>query len=340
VIARFCTATVVIVASLVAGPMRVADQQRVMGTHATVVAYAWDRAAARRAIATALCELRRIERLMSVRDPGSPISRLNRQSGAGMIVDPEVFAVLTAARHAGELSDGAFDVTVGPLLGLWRQAGKHNRLPAPSEVAAARERVGWRRLQLDPTTRTVRFAVPGVRIDLGGIAKGYGIDRALAKLRQESITAGLVDVGGDLAVFGAPPGRRGWRVGVQDPFGPGYVTRLVVRDAAVATSGNYLRHSTIAGRRYSHIVDPRTGRPADAVPSVTVIAPSALAADWLATALSVTGVPGLARLAGQGGEVEALLIVGHAKQWRAVRSRGFGSYESGPTPATRPAADE
>jgi len=322
-----------------APPARVSETRKVMGTRATVVAIGPQEPDARRAVEAVFTELTRVERLFSRRDPASEISRVNRDAAKRpVVVSLETFTLLQAAVRAAQQSGGTFDITVGPLIALWKRAGKLNRLPTTDELTAVRKRVGWQKLKLDPEARSVRFAVEGMRIDLGGIAKGYGIDRGLAVLKRFKLIAGLVDVGGDMAVFGAPPGQAGWRVGVQNPFGSGLVTRLVVRDGAVATSGNYFRFTTIRGKRYSHILDPRTGRPADAAPSVTVVAPTAMEADWLATALSVEGLSGVARLIKPRPGVEAMLILGTAQSASPVRSSGFAAHEMPPsaTQSSRP----
>ncbi|HBO43241.1 MAG TPA: hypothetical protein DD670_04760, partial [Planctomycetaceae bacterium] len=161
--------------------------------------------------------------------------------------------------------------------------------------------------QIDLGDRAATKHAATAQVDLGGIAKGYAIDRALAAVRAAGTEGGLIDVGGDVAVFGKPPKGSFWPVDVRNPFGPGVLTRLHIVEGAVCTSGDYARFQTIEGRRYSHIIDPRTGRPAWSVPSVTVIAPSAVTADIWATALSVLGPEGLERLPG---DVEAILIEG------------------------------
>jgi thiamine biosynthesis lipoprotein len=210
---------------------------------------------------------------------------------------------------------------------LWRQAGKRGRLPTEAELERARAASRWELIALTPTGAIKQAA--GAGVDLGGIAKGYGIDRAVAALRGAGAIGGLVDVGGDLRCFGEAPHGQAWTVQVKDPFGGDPLGELRLRDAAVCTSGNYARFTEIEGRRYSHIVDPRSGVPADAVPSATVAAPTALSADIWATALSVLGRDGLARLP-QG--VEALLVVGSKEDFRVFCTAGFRDLMKAPLP--------
>jgi thiamine biosynthesis lipoprotein len=158
------------------------------------------------------------------------------------------------------------------------------------------------------------------RVDLGGIAKGYAIDEAVAAMRRAGARGGLVDVGGDVRVFGRQPSQSPWEIQLRDPSGTGVVGTLQVRDSAVCTSGDYFRFAKIAGQRYSHIIDPRTGHPAGGVRSATVVAPNALTADAWATALSVLGEAGLDRVPP---DLEAVLIVGSKGQLRAVATTGF-----------------
>lgn len=303
-----------------------AAPERIMGTSCRLLAVPPREASAEeaqaiatRAVAEAEAALRAVEAEMSAFIEGSPISRLNRApAGQAVRLPPAVLEVLRASAAAARATDGAFDVTCRPLLELWRAAGKSGRAPDPAEVAAARTRSALGALELGATTATK--AAPGLEVDLGGIAKGYAIDQATARMLAAGASAGLVDVGGDLRVFGAPPRADRWDVRVRSPFGEGTLVTLRVPPSAVCTSGDYFRYVVIGGRRYSHIVDPRTGYPTTPVHSATVIAPDAMSADVWATALSVLGEPGLRRLpAGH----EALLVLGEPAAPRAVATAGF-----------------
>ena len=246
-------------------------------------------------------------------------------------------------------SDGAFDVTVGPLLDLWKQAGREKRLPTADEIAAARANVGWKHFEL--LDGGARRLTPGAKVDLGGIAKKYGIDQATAAMRRSGIAGGLVNVGGDIRVFGVPSRGKGpWRIEVRDPFNTDAAMATIELDeGAVCTSGNYERFVIIDGRRRSHIVDPRSGQPADMVPSVTVVGPTALEAGLWATALSILGPDGLELMKRHTPQLEAIVVTGDADDWRVVVTPGLPKQLKGLapvhqqrlvewTPSTRPAA--
>jgi thiamine biosynthesis lipoprotein len=278
------------------------------------------------ALRDAEAELRAVEARMSVWLQESEISRLNRAAaGTEISLARETMDVLRAARDAHGQTEGAFDVTCGPLIELWKQAGGRGRLPSQAQVDGARAASSWDWIELHDGLAIKRRGE--FRVDLGGIAKGYAIDRAVGVLRRSGAGAGLADVGGDLRCFGHPADRDGWPVDIKDPFGSGTFGTLLASDVAVCTSGNYARFTVIEGERYSHIIDPRTGWPADATPSVTVIAADAMTADIWATALSVLGEDGLRLLPP---DVEALLILGDAADPLAVATPGALGMLEGP----------
>jgi len=305
--------------------------KRVMGTTcalAAIVRYR-ERTRAEDALSRAEAGLRTVEARMSVWLADSEVSRLNA-AGAGeeIPLSPECLAVLRAAREAAGRTGGAFDVTCGPLVELWRRAGEAGVVPAESQRSDARAASNWDLLEL--TDRGAIKRADGVRVDLGGIAKGSGIDEAAAALCDAGMVGGMVVVGGDLACFGEQAQGRDWPVDVKDPFGSGRIAELRVRAGAVATSGNYARYVEVAGKRYSHIIDPRVGRPAEGAQSVTVVAPSALTADVWATALSVLGPEGLGRLPSH---VDALMIVGSKDDHQILCTPGFRALLAEPIPA-------
>ncbi len=261
-------------------------QAQLMGTP-WALAIVGDRATAETAAKAAFAEVARVEGVMSEWRATSEVSRLNAAGGAPVALSPELFDLLQRARELGDRSGGAFDVTWAALRGVWDfDAG---RLPASDAVAAARARIDYRKLSLDAATRTATLPA-GMAVGLGGIAKGYGIDRAAAVLRERGFTAFLVDGGGDLYVAGEKAPGQPWTVGVQHPRRRDeLMVALPVRDAAVVTSGDYERFFEVEGRRYHHIIDPRTGEPAERSVAVTVRAADATFADALATALFVMG---------------------------------------------------
>jgi len=272
-------------------PAVVKHAQTVMGTFAEVTAVAPDQATARRAVEAAYARLKDVNRLMSDYVADSEIGRLNALSaGQSLRVSPETFHCLRRALEIAEQSAGAFDVTCRPLVVLWKQAARQDRLPTEAELRATLARVGWRKLSLHPDQLAVTPTVDGMQVDLGGIAKGYALDLAAAAMRAAGASSGLVDVGGDVLAWGPRADGSAWRVGLRHPFQNGILRTLALIDRAVATSGVQQRFNLIGGRRYSHIVDPRTGRPAEQSPSVTVIASDGLTADAWATAFSVLSV--------------------------------------------------
>ena len=291
---------------------------------------------AKTALADAEAQLRRVEALMSTHLASSELSQLNA-AGPGELIalSPEVVDLLRATRSLAEQTDGTFDVTVKPLIDLWTQAALSGRLPRAKQIDEARTRIGWDGIEiLDGGAKKRRGSV---RIDLGGIAKGYGIDLAIAALKRHGCAGGLVDVGGDIRCFGSAPKGRPWRIGIRDPFHPqGHkmLAVLNVSSGAVCTSGNYFRYSEIDGRRYSHIIDPRTGRPAEAAPSVTVWAPTATVADAWATALSVLGVEGIELAEAEAG-IEAMIVTGTAAEYKLTMTEGFYRLLRGGEPATQ-----
>ncbi len=303
----------------------------VMGTSCkfTAVARFDQRGLAQEKLAEAEQRVRDVESLMSVHLSGSEVSRFNvAPPGAPFPLAGDTMAVLAQARRFAEASDGAFDVTCYPLVELWSASRKTGRLPAPEQIASAMKRVGMDKLQIDP--HGVTKLTEGVKLDFGGIAKGYAVDRALLTIQGAGLVGGLVEIGGDLRCFGSTEARRPWLIGVRHPFQKSQVCAyLRLGEAAVATSGDYERFYEIGDRRYSHIVDPRSGLPVQHVPSVTVVSlaredhpASATEADAWATALSVLGPEGLARINDRSG-LEAMMVVGTAEDYSIVKSSGF-----------------
>ncbi len=316
-----------------AGELRVRPNERhpgryqtsfeAMGTDVNLEVVAPDEDAARTMFLAARRRIEEVNRLMSTYLPDSEVSRLNRR-GSGQVSE-EVLAVLRKADEVSRLSGGAFDVTYAPLRALWRRAAEEDRLPTPEELAKARAAIGYDKLKV--ADREVRFGVPGMEVDLGGIAKGYAIDLAARALQDAGAAAGIVDIGHDLNLFGLPADEKSWRVAVYSPPG---VTQEVVLDVppcGVATSGDYARGFRVEGRWFSHIIDPRTGQPVEHMSSVTVVAPDAETADGLATAVSVMGWPDGVRLAESLPDVECLMMVRQADgSVEEHESSGFAQY--------------
>ena len=269
-----------------------------MGVPWTITLYAETAAVGRTALAAGFAEVARLERILSDYDPQSELSRLSAAAPTAVPepVSDDLWQVLARAVEIRDATDGAFDPTVGPLTSLWRQARRSGRLPLPGKLAAAREAVGRDTLRLVPASREVVLTRPAMRLDLGGIGMGYAVDRAVAVLNHHGITAAMVDASGDIAVTAPPPGTAGWRIAVAPlpARGDGSAASdtgeyLLLTHAAVTTSGDAFQAVEIDGRRYSHIVDPRTGLGVAGPAAVTVVAADCTTADALATAASVLG---------------------------------------------------
>lgn len=220
---------------------RFESRKILMGVECRIVLYARDEAMAKRACAAAFDRITQLDAIMSDYRPDSELMQLCAKAHEAPVkVSDDLFVVLKTALEIAEASGGAFDITVGPFVALWRQARKTKQLPTEAELAAAREKVGWQKVQLDPKERTVRLLVAGMRLDLGGIAKGYAGDCALAVLRRFGITRAMVEFGGDIALGDPPPKRKGWRIVLPDATGK---PRKVLELANCAIIRLSLRHA-------------------------------------------------------------------------------------------------
>jgi len=277
--------------------------QGAMGTEFRLVLYAPDAAHARVAAEAAFARIAALDAALSDYRVESELSTFASSSdgpppGPWVPLSPELFDVLAAGSAVSRASAGAFDVTVGPLVLLWRRARRQEQLPSAQALSEARARVGHEALELDPARRAGRLVRQGMRLDLGGIAKGYALDEARRVLAEHGLERVLIDGGGDLLAGAPPPGARGWRVGVAgldsaDPRLDRAGTELELAHAALATSGDLERSFELEGQRFSHILDPRSGQALSERRLVSVQAPSGLEADAWATALSVLGPAGL-----------------------------------------------
>ena len=262
-----------------------------MGTRFRVIVYAPDEATAEKGAKEAFARVASLNAIMSDYQSTSELMRLCAKAGGPAVrVSDELLAVLARARKVSAESGGAFDVTIGPVVRLWREARKTKKLPDPKQLAAARALVGYELMEIDEKAKTVRLKKEGMRLDLGGIAKGYAADEMLRVLARHGLTRALVAAGGDIAVADAPPGKPGWTVAIAavdaKKEGPRYLT---LARAAVSTSGDAEQHVEIAGKRYSHIVDPRTGLGLVGRMSATVVAPDGLTSDSLTKVVAILG---------------------------------------------------
>lgn len=278
-------------------PVRVAIEEKAMGTLVTLAAYTsagTDEPALRDKLARALGEVHRLEALMTTWRDTSEISRVNAAAGkAAVVVSADTLAVVEKSLWISQRSEGVFDVTFEAMHGLWKFDHDHQeKVPAAAEVEAARKLIDWRRIVVDHAASTVKLDRAGMRMSLGGIAKGYAVDAAARALRAEGVKAFAVQAGGDLYVQGRKPDGSAFHVGVRDPRGRGpddWFATLDVEDHAFSTAGDYERSFILAGKRYHHIIDPRTGWPATASRSVTIWADDALTADAIDDAVFILG---------------------------------------------------
>ncbi len=243
----------------------------------------------RRAYRDVWARLEDISLRMNAADPKSDVGRLNNAFPSKVKVGPDTYSVIKDAVYFSKLTDGAFDITVRPLIELWKKCQLEQRMPSRSEIQAMLKVVGASKIQF-LSDNNLRFTDVNVRIDLGGIAKGYGVDEAAKILRRDGINNFFIDAGGDIYAGGYNCEGHRWRIGIRDPMRKdGIVDILSISNMAVTTSGNYEQFYNIDGRRFSHIINPITGYPQDGVISATVIAPTAEFADALSTALCVLG---------------------------------------------------
>ena len=292
----------------------------------TIEAHGRDADLLPRIVEEAFDEVDRIDRLMSHYKADSALSRLNRDAARHPVtVEPELFDFIAEALRYNRESGGAFDVTVGPLMKAWGFFRGEGRVPSEDELRLAVGYVGGAHVKLNPIARTITFDHSGVELDLGGIAKGYAVDRVATLLRRRQIASALISAGGS-SVYGldAPPGREGWDVAIQDPIDPRKVALTVrLKDRALSVAGSSEKSFEAGGVTYSHIMDPRSGRPVQGVLTVAVLTDSATTGDALDDAFFVLGAEGsrayLRRLPG----TEAMFFLPAApKEWTLVRHQG------------------
>lgn len=305
-------------------------KRAVMGTFARVIVVASDLDTANECIDVAFEQITKIDELMSDYKSDSEISRINKDGFDKPIkVSKYTYNVIQRSIEFSKLTGGAFDITVGPLIDL------QHSVPAltDNDYRQACSKTGYDKLILDKENMTVQLAAEGMKLDVGAIAKGYAVEKAMEIVKKNGATGAMVDIGGDICCFGSPlAGSEKWRIGLQDSkrvsdeISDGEILMvLAVNDNAVATSGDYRRFSMIDSQRYSHIIDTKTGRSCNELSSVTIICPSAADADALATAVSVMGVENGLVLIETLAETEAILI-SSSPEFKIFKSSGAGKY--------------
>jgi thiamine biosynthesis lipoprotein len=259
--------------------LRVEGSVDAMGTAFSIVAYGEDRGRLQSAVNEGLEEARRLDEMLSNYKPASEWSMVNRLAGDGPVrITPELFHLLAACVEYSQESEGAFDITVGPLMKVWGFYKGSGHLPHRAEVWGALNMIGYRNILLDPGSQTVRFAKKGIELDPGGIGKGYAVDRIAQILKDNGIKQALISGGGSsIYAIGAPPHEKGWKIDIKNPKNTEEsIESVYLKDESMSTSGNYEKFFYAEGKMYSHIMDPRTGYPSQGMLSTSVIAPRTL----------------------------------------------------------------
>jgi len=306
----------------------------VMNTIAKITAIAPDKKTARLSIDSAFEKIYRLEKLMNRYDPNSQISKVNQSAAKEPIrVDKDLFDILQQSIYYSRKTDGAFDITVGPLVDLWKKCAEANSMPTEQQLAEVRETVGYEKLILDANDFSVRFAKEDISLDLGGIAKGFAVDLAVKEMKKSGALGGLVAIGGEIGCFGTTGKKEKWVIGIQNPQvlqdtddGQNVIARLCLTNMNVSTSGDYRRFYQIGAHRFSHIFNPATEKNADQLASVTVIAANGTEADALATAVSVLGAEKGLEIIEKTENTEAIIIKAGSQD--LIKSRGVERYSS------------
>lgn len=296
------------------------ESREAMGTIITIEVVG---VSSKKELDSAFEEIERIDNLMNIYDQDSEISRINKQ-GHMDEVSPDLVYVINQSIYYGEITGGAFDITIRPILMLWKNKINSGEYPTGDDINSTLHLVNYSNISV--INNSVSFTLEGMVIDLGGIAKGYGVDQAVTVLKEQGVESGYVNAGGDGMYFGTRPDGSLWRVGLRNPDNKAEaITVIEISDMAVTTSGNYERFFNESAR-FSHISDPRTGMSSQSLISATVIASSAMEADVLATAVFVLGPVEGMELIERTENTEALLIT---PERQIIKSSGFDSYESG-----------
>jgi len=305
---------------------------RAMATEFSLLLYGDNKARLHWAAELALEEIDRLEHQMSVFNITSEISGINaRATQEEVIVEPGLFRVLQFSKQLHEETGGAFDITIHPLVRAWQFFRKTGTVPDADTLADALSRTGMHHVHLNPERRTIQFDLPGIEINLGGIGKGYAVDAITGILRRNRITSAFINAGGStFYALGAPPEQEGWQVGIRDPLNPDrHLEVLHLMDRSLSTSGNYERFIRAETRTYGHILDPRSGRPAESVLSATALAPTALETDALSTAFFVLGIEGTRKYGCSNAGVKAIQYIKESSERFQLYKIGFEKPETG-----------
>ncbi len=302
-----------------------------MGTFVRITVVAKNKETAQKSILAASNEIDRLQKIFDWRIEDSELSRINKQAySKELAISDEMFEVLSFSLQISAKSEGLFDVTVGPIIDLWKEAAQSGIKPTQEQIKAAKDKTGYRKVVLNDKNKTVKLLTDGMRLDLGAVAKGYSIDKAIEAIRKQGAIGALVDIGGDMRCFGkAPDNKKRWLIGLQDPRNMdaqsqegNILMKLDLSDKAIATSGDYRRYLVIDGEHYSHIVNPKAGSSAHGLSSVSVISESAMQSDALSTAVTVMGFKKGLELIESIDNVECILI-SDEPEFKLVKSSGL-----------------
>jgi thiamine biosynthesis lipoprotein len=264
---------------------------KLMGSRFDITVVANDSLQANKHIDTAVAEISRIEKLISSWDDNSQTSEINRNAGAKPVkIDKELFNLIERAIGISKLTDGAFDISYASMDRIWQFNGSMTVMPSEKEIKSSVEKVGYQNIVLDKKNSTVFLKLEGMKIGFGAIGKGYAADKAKTLLISKGVPSGIINASGDMNTWGKQPNGNDWKVAITNPMDKNKVFALLpITNGAVVTSGNYEKYVNFNGKRYTHIIDPRTGYPSTGIISVTVFAPKAELADALATSVFVMG---------------------------------------------------
>jgi len=274
-------------------PVRYEASHPAMGTVYTVAAYGADADFLAATVDEIFEEVDRLDAQMSNYKPESELSRINRDAAQkDVLVEPHLFGLIQLCQRLSEDTQGAFDITVGPLMKSWGFFRGQGRVPSPQEIRDVLRHVGYRHMHLEAERRTVHFDEPGIELDLGAKAKGYAVDRAVDILKENGVSRALVSAGtSSIYALGAPPGERGWKINLRDPFDGSKAAEVIyLKNFSLSTSGSYERFFKLGDKEYAHIMDPHTGRPVEHMLSTATFTEHTVDSDGLSTALYVLGV--------------------------------------------------
>ena len=304
---------------------RFKDSEFLMSTIVEITAVGTEEES-RQAMRLAFEEIRRIDSLMSVYNPDSEVSRINEAAGKSAVqASADTLKVINESLRIAHLTNGALDITVAPLMELWGFGNGENRVPSDDELQEKLPLVDYTKVLVNGDSLTVKLDLPGMQIDVGGVAKGYAVDSAIRVMKEAGIRNALINAGGDIYGVGAPPGKESWRIGIRHPRDRADLLGVIeLKDQAVATSGDYENFFEVDGKRYCHIMDPGTGRPVQGIMSVTILADTAAEADALATAVFPLGADEGMKLIESLEGVDGIIVTGsEADDLKIMMSSGL-----------------